>query len=469
MRQLFSLYFLLFCVSFFSQVRLSDAAFEFKKSSEYHQLITKVNLETNEVFSFATDKEKLFGVKFNNALFFSDSLTIDKPEAFRYLMGCGFTDENNPIAYWATADLEKFIGIEFDFKTRTTKTIQYNLNLKNQTVFADFSAKRIHYFLTEKKETKSLLITSFESHKITTKELDFSKFKFENQNQKGTNVLDLLHEYGISKINTNEFNSYVEGTNPIKYYLRDNEIVITLDNTTRKTQLFEIDLNTFEIKETIISKESSQDLKRTNSLLFENYLVLLGLNKETFEIQILDYSNKNLIQKYQITENQPNPFNTTFVSQTANNSPNTLKNSKKLIKKLLSCNLGASFYRLGDDTVITTFGGTKEIRRNSDIALGIGLGLSSIMTGTALDYGDIIGDNYVYQNVFFDVQFDANFKTKENINIPLYIDKIAQFTSENRTVKYEYCFPYKDYYILSYYDKNENKIVLSKFTDGFDY
>ncbi|NJM80622.1 MAG: hypothetical protein HC854_15225 [Flavobacterium sp.] len=52
---------------------------------------------------------------------------------------------------------------------------------------------------------------------------------------------------------------------------------------------------------------------------------------------------------------------------------------------------------------------------------------------------------------------------------PLYIDKIYQFTAENKSVRHDHYFPFKDYFILTYYDKNNNKIILSKFTDGFDY
>lgn len=467
MRKNFLLCYLFLSFSFFGQIKLADVSVELKRSSDFHQLITQVNPETAEIFSFASDKEKFTGIKFNNAVFFSDSLSVKKPFNFRYIMGSGFTESNNPVCYWATEDLEKFIGIEFDFNSHTTKTIQYNINLKNQTVFADFSEKGILYFLTEKKESKSLQLISIQGHKVTTNELDFSKFTIDNQNLKKVTLLELLHQFGITKIDTKGFNSYVIGTNPIKYYLRNDTLVITLDNTTRKTQIFEINLKSYEIKESVFNQNNIPDIQQTNSLLFENYLVLLELNKEAFDIQILDYSNKNLVQEYQISENQPLPINTKFLTQTGNNSPRTIKNSKKFIKRIFYGDIGASLYNL-NGSFIATFGASREIVRNSDIVLGVGLGLSSIATGTGFD-SDFLGGNFINQNVFFDVRFNSNFKQIDNTTEPLFVDKIAQFISENRNVKYEHYFPYKDFYILSYYDKNTNEIILSKFTDGFDY
>ena len=81
--------------------------------------------------------------------------------------------------------------------------------------------------------------------------------------------------------------------------------------------------------------------------------------------------------------------------------------------------------------------------------------------------GDLLG-SYVNQNIFFDVQLDPNFNSVDTSFEPLYIDKIAQFTAQNN-VNYETIFPYKDFFIMSYYDSKKEEIVLTKFTNGYDY
>ena len=77
--------------------------------------------------------------------------------------------------------------------------------------------------------------------------------------------------------------------------------------------------------------------------------------------------------------------------------------------------------------------------------------------------------NDIQQNIYFDVTLNSTFEQETPANEPLYIDKIARFTAENRNVSYQHYFPYKDFYILTYYDKTSKQIVLRKFTDGFDY
>ena len=175
-----------------SQVRLTDVNFEFKKNNEYHQLISTVNPITSEIFTFASDKQSLFGAKFNSAIFFSDSLTIKKTNDFGYLIGCGFLNNNNPVSYWATKNYERFLGIEFDSNNKVTKTIEYNLNLKEEQVFAEFSDKGILYFLVGNKESKSLELITLNGNSIKRKNLDFSKCNFEDEKQNKTTFFKLL-------------------------------------------------------------------------------------------------------------------------------------------------------------------------------------------------------------------------------------------------------------------------------------
>ena len=462
MRPSILIYFLFLSFPFFSQVRLTDVNFEFKKNNDFHQLVTNVNPNTSEIFTFGADKEKLFGAKFNSFVFFSDSLTTKKPFNFRYLMGCGFATNNNPIAYWATEDLHKFIGIEFDYPAQTTKTVEYSLSFKDHTIFTDFTENGILYFLSEKKNSKALQVTTLQGHKIVQTELDFSKFTFEDENQKKATLLEILNEYGLTKIDKKGFTSFVTASSPVKYYLRENKLLITLDTALKKTQILEIDLTTFEIKEVIFMQDStSKDIKQTNSLLFEDKVVQLLSNKEVLEINILNYSDKSVLKAISISEANDLPFTgTTFYGQIQNDTPQDLKSTKRFLNKLHNSNLGASLYNL-NGKYVATFGGRKILNRNSDF-------LADLIE-IASDYDISASGNFMQQNIYFDVilnsKFDQEIPTKE----PLYIDKIAQFTAQNKNVNYEHYFPYKDYYILTYFDKSENKIVLTKFTDGFDY
>lgn len=445
---------------FFGQIRLSDVSLELKKNSDFHQLITQDNQNTKEIFSFVADKEKFVGIKFNSAIFFSDSISLKRPFNFRFLMGCGFTLDNKPIAYWATEDLQRFIGIEFDYETHTTKTVLYPLDLSKQTLFTQFYINHTLYFLTEEKETKSIQLIGLKGHEITSNILDFSEFQITNSKNNNTNLSALLHEYGLTKMEDQLFNSYLNATPPIKYYLRKNTLILTLDQNLSKTQIFEIDLSHFQIQEIIFNKSDLPNSSASNSLLYQNRLVQLMLNSEKLEIEFFDYSTKEKIKQYTIATETSSPFPSDFLIQTGNNSPTTLKNSKKFIKKLQNSDLGASLY-CSNGNYIATFGGYTEHIRSSAMLLDIGLQMAGA------GGGDLLG-SYVNQNIFFDVQLDPNFNSVDTSFEPLYIDKIAQFTAQNN-VNYETIFPYKDFFIMSYYDSKKEEIVLTKFTNGYDY
>ena len=445
---------------FFGQIRLSDVSLELKKNSDFHQLVTQDNQNTKEILSFVADKEKFVGIKFNSAIFFSDSISLKKPSQFRFLMGCGFTSENKPIAYWASDDLEQFMGIEFDYETHTTKTVLYPLDLSKQTLFTQFYINHTLYFLTEEKETKSIQLISLKGHEITSNTLDFSEFQITNSKNNNTNLNTLLREFGMTKMEDKLFNSYLNATQPIKYYLRNTTLVMSLDQNLSKTQIFEIDLSNFQIKEIIFNKSNVPNSSASNSLLYQNRLVQLMLNSEKLEIEFFDYSTKEKIKQYTIKAETPSPFSSEFLIQTSNSSPTTLKNSKKFIKKLQNCDLGASLY-CSNGNYIATFGGYNEHIRSSAMLLDIGLQMAGA------GGGDLLG-SYVNQNIFFDVQLDPNFNPVKTSFEPLYIDKIAQFTAQNN-VNYETIFPYKDFFIMSYYDSKKGEIVLTKFTNGYDY
>lgn len=466
MKKSFFLFFFILTLSLSSQIRLTDVNFEFKKNNDYHQLTTNVNPITSEIFTFASDKESIFGARFNSSVFFSDSLTIKKPNEYNFSLGTSFLENNNPISYWVTKNYEEIIGIEFDFENRETKTIELNLNLKEVFIFSEFSEKGTYYFLIEDKELKEIQLISLKGKTIQKNTLDFSKCNFEDDKQNKTTISDLLKEYGVTKIEKKGFNSFEAGTSKLKYYLHNDMVIFTLDHVTTKTQVLELNLSTFEVNESIFLQNTiEKNIKQSNSLLVNNYLFQLKSNKDIFEIQILDYTNKNLINTYTIDKINPSPFkNSAFYSQTSNSSPRKLKNTKKFINKTSNTKIGALIYNYNGN-YFATFGGSKEIRRNSDLILGVGLAMTSVAAGyNGFDYDTFSGD-LVIQNTTFEVVLNSSFEETKN-NEPLFIDKINQFTSNNRNIRYEHYFPFEDYYILCHYDKKNKAIVLTKFQDG---
>lgn len=452
-------------LSLFSQIRLNDAKIELKKGSEFHQLVTSANLKTNEIISFISDKNKITALKFNNSIFLSDSLSLNKPDDYRFLIGSYFVESNNPISYWANNDLSAFYGISFDFLNKNTTQFKFDLNLKEDQILSEFSENGKYYFISLKKDSDELFITILNGMKVEKKRFDFSKINFIDEH-KPVSLNKLLMKYGLTKIEEKGYNSLFTTSKKIKFYLKKDIIIITFDNTTSNTVIIEVNLLNSDIKETKYKIPFEENFNTTNSLLFENKLLQLKANKSEFKVDVFDFENNNLLKTFQIkAENDESSFGTNFYSQTGSSNPKKVKSSKKFLKKLSYGSLGASLYNY-KDTYISTIGSIRETLSNGDVLVGV-LGLATIAAG--YDTGLVgLTEDYTVQSNAFDVTFNADFEIINYPSEPLFIDKISRVISENKYCKLDHFFPYKDYFILSYYDTKNKEVVLVKCTDGFD-
>jgi hypothetical protein len=459
MKKSFLLYFLLLSFPFFCQIKLSDVPFELKKNRDFHQMVSTINPKTNEIYIFASDKEKLFGAKFNSSVFFRDSLSVKRPFNFRYLIGASYLENNNPVAYFATEDLSRVIAIEYNFATKLTAIKDLGLNLKEESIYTEFSEKGNFYFIAKGKDENALQLIKLEGNNLQKKQLDFKSFSFEINSVTKPSIGNILDEFGLTKIEKKGFNSFLDGSQKVKYYVDDNKLIITFNHTTTKTSIYEIDLDNFSIGETVIQNSSLLNVKQSNSLLFENNLVTIASTSTAMEIQFVNYQDKSIVKNYLIDIAKPSPFTTPFYSVTGNGSPSNIKTVKKFIKNILDSELSISMYNFKGKN-IASFGGLQYRSSSSDLFFDFGAMGNLHGGGTG---------NYTIQNNMVDVVFDSNFKQIEPIKQPLFIDKIAQYTFENKNIKYEYYFSFNNFHILSYYDDSAKQIVLRKFTDGFDY
>jgi len=459
MKKSFLLYFLLLSFPFFCQIKLSEVPLELKKNMDFHQMVTTLNPKTNEIYIFAADREKLFGAKFNSSVFFRDSLTVKRPFNFRYLVGTSFLDNNNPVAYFATEDLSRVIAVEYDFTSRTTPIKDLGLNLKEESILTEFSEKGNFYFITKGKNENTLQLIKLEGNNLQKKQLDFKSFSFEMNSVTKPSIGNIIDEFGLTKIEKKGFNSFLDGSQKVKYYVDNNKLIITFNHAATKTSVFEIDLDTFSIGETVIKNSSLDNVKQSNSLFFENSLVTISSNRNAIEVQFIKYEDKSIVKSYIIDSAKSSPFSTPFYGITGNGSPRNIKTVKKFVSTILDSDLGISIYNF-EGKYIASFGGLQYRGSNNDLFFELGA-IGNLYGGNS--------GNYTIQNNLVDVVLDSNFKQIEQINQPLFIDKIAQFTFENKNIKYEYYFPFKNFYILSYYDSSTKQIVLTKFIDGFDY
>jgi hypothetical protein len=467
MRKLITFLILIQSTLLFSQTLLTSYPLELKKSKEYRQIVNAENTTTHDVFVFASDKETVTILKYNSALFLSDQYTQVRPDLdYKLLAGYSFNDDGNPTLYWSSEDLKKIMAVQYDLNAKTNAFYNYSLSYSNESIVTSFQESNCFYILSRKDVEQKLVLYIFKDGKKEEKTLDFSSFKFQNRNTKPLTLSQILEVCPIEKIETNQFNPLFKGTQKTKMYVLKNRILLTLDHNFNETQVFDIDLNTFEIQEKKIPQPATKKaVGLANSFYHENKIYQLNSNEDELLFEIKDYKSNEIVKTIQVPKTDTIPFKSSpLLIQIDGQKPKEIKNTAKFLQRLLFLNTGLTVYKT-PTTILITIGGTSDPQTNyDDLSTRINAAVEANFTDIAYDLLNNVGPTTVYFESVFDKKLQQTKKEQE----PLAIDFISRFRNEHTEVNLESTIRFKSYYIFGYYDMYAKQYIMRKFTDGFD-
>lgn len=467
MKKILLTLFTLCCINLsFGQTLLASHPLELKKAASNHQIINTVNSQ-NQVFAFASDKEKLKVLKFSNALFFKDSLSVSRPDkGYEAMVGFSFEDNGNPYLYWSSEDYTKIQSQYFDFNNRTSSTASYQVSFKNENILSVFSENNSFYILTLIQKEDKLKFYCFSKGQLEEKIVDFSPFKFTDENGKPSTFSALVKENSIEKIDTRSSNPLFQSVSKIKFYVTGKQMVLTFDSSSR-TQFFDIDLTTFAISEkNIPSLAIKGNSGQSNSYFHDNKLYQIRANGEELGIAAIDMATGEQLKNYTASPKDSISFrNSPLYSQTGNQRGQELKNTKKFFQRLNNSNLGITVYKT-PTAIMVTAGGIRDVSSTGGILLGISTTVAMSIAGSSYAPEDMF-DSQSMQTIYFEGLFDDKFEHKKGSQQGLAVDYISQFLSENNASLVS-VFPYKDYFIMGYYDSKKKEYALRKFEDSND-
>jgi hypothetical protein len=77
-----------------AQTQLSSVPLTLDKATDKREALTAVDSAELQMVVFAADKEKLRALRFNRALFITDSLSVPRPDKqYEYMAGYSFSNE----------------------------------------------------------------------------------------------------------------------------------------------------------------------------------------------------------------------------------------------------------------------------------------------------------------------------------------------------------------------------------------
>lgn len=431
---------------------------------ENGQILNVEDVKTHEVYVFAADDKKVNILKYNKSLFLTNQFTdsIQSKEK-RILSGYSISEDGNPILYWSSLNFRNIKIVKYYLETKTSKVLNFDLPEINEYIITTFQQNNNFYILAKEKKEGHLLLYQLNNGKCEIKMFDFSPFLYQNESGQNLAFSALLRYLLIQKMESNDFNPLDKTTSINKMYVLENRIILTFDYNLKKTQVFDLNLETSDIVEKNFDQPVSKKVSRTsNSFFSENKLFQVKANKEEFLFDIKDFDSGKAIKSISISKNDTIRFkNSPFFLQVNNEKPQELKTTSKFLKQLSSLSVGVSVFKNKNNNLIT-FGGFME-------QIFTDFGLVPHDYTALLDFDNALNRQYSQSKmVSFDSTLNSNYEFVSNQQQePLAIDNIYYFLSVNKNVSLQNILKLKDYYILSYYDTASRQFTMRKFTDGY--
>ncbi len=449
-----------------AQTKLVSHHLDLQKSESYHRAIATFNFETEDVFLFAADKEKITIQQYNSAFFFKDSLTADCPsKEYGNISGYSFADDV-PYIYWSSDDFVKIQAVKYDLKKKSTSITSFDLPFKREQILMQFNQNNTFYLISKIRSENKLKFYLFQGSILHEKVLDFSKIQFIDHASNLLTFDELTSLYPIRKMEETTGNSLVEATYPTKMYVQSHKIILSFDHKSTQTQILEIDLESFEISEKFFPQPQLGQVGKSNSFINNGIIFQCKANGDELVFETKSYETSKTLSINQFSSNEIVSFvNSPLLSQTGSKEPKIFKNTQKFLDRLNDSDIAISAYQLPNNNYLISIGGTRNVTSATTIILGATVLAAEVMVGSGI--GNSFFDPDRLQVAFFDSLFDDNFRHITQEPEPLAIDFISDYMSRNQKLTLTSTFKFRDFYVFGYYDAKENQYVMRKFEDGF--
>ena len=463
---------------------------EFKNASEkLNNLSAVINSKTNETLFLSTDNKNIHGYLFDQDFKLLKQVQAKKEKKYTILLGYKILNNNEYIIYLSNKKLNKFKRIKFNIDSSKSESNEFTLLRDYETVLQTVSTNNNFYLISTSKAVNNMYIYTFDFDKSPVRNtIDFSGITFLNHLGKPERLMNILvKDEALSEKETllkytDGFPSDIKTTiEKRKLYVKDNKILISLDNYTNETQIISINLN--NLKATYKSvKKPLQDVKRnkklSNSYIQKNKIYTFAASRKKAEFIVKDLESDSLIYNSFIH------LEGKILNKKGFENISDYKEAKRFL--------------LHDYTL-----GINPIKKDSNVFIELAIGslkkgvpsfdktLSSPVLSNQVSYFDISEENLFFDAIqhHFDAKsegyflynktdFVLNSEFKEtSLNHENVIDTINKdFYSTNRIVKvYELfrkrkhlkdvIFKLNNSYIFSFYHEKSNSIKLYEYKE----
>ncbi|MBF4492561.1 hypothetical protein IRZ83_05715 [Flavobacterium sp. JLP] len=453
----------------FSQTILNSYPLDLKISGINNELLNVENVKTHEVFVFASDNENISILKYNASLFLTDQYKAPiKNLDDKHLIGYSFSEDGNPTLYWSRLDFSYIFAIKYYLESKTFKVLNFSFPSADQYVVDIFQKNNSFYILSKDVSKPTLNVYAFKNGTVEEKIFDFSPFTFQDKSTHLLTFTQLIKENPIEKIEAGDYNSLYKSAKKSKFYVLDDKFILTLDYNPKKTQVFEISMESEEIKEKNFTQSIIQNPKIvSNSFYHQNKLYQITADKSQMFLDIKDFNSNQTIKSFKVSKDENINFKiSSFFLERDGAKPKEFEKTNVFLQHLSKLDIGLSVFKNDQNTFIM-LGGASEIEKPSSMFNNFYDPFTQDFPEANFYQGGYPAEIHS-KSVYFETELNDNHEFVNPEPQPLAIDNISYFLDINKKVTLQSIMKFKDYYILGYYDKGTKQYIMRKFQDGFE-
>lgn len=382
---------------------------------------------------------------------------------------------------------KKFGAVLFDFERGQSLQTEFGFKLSDEIYLHSHSYQDKFYILTVNKRSSILNVYTFHhTGKFEKKSFDFTENEFVNRKNKPKTLFHLLTEQGggnfraetsISKIQESNPNSIEITSNLSKFYDRESSFILTIDDGSLFTYLFEFKVSELSVelrKIENIKEIGDEEFTTNNSYLFEDKIFQIGGNKTIMILTVKDLETQKELKRLALSKDEEISFKNGPILQEGTSflpeGKRELERTSQFLRKITSENIGVAVIATKNGYQIT-MGGNKKMNPVNSGPMGMGgFGGGAPMgnSGAVAPFNPVFFayDSYkANKSTRIECLFDTDFQHIEG-DIPQNVfDKIRDYTAQNPNAKAENIFRIKDFFVYGNYNPIGNTYGLFKFSE----
>ncbi|MCF7559693.1 hypothetical protein L3X39_03515 [Sabulilitoribacter multivorans] len=346
---------------------------------EIEKTFTIVDYYSDDLAVFLKDKDFIYAYLYNNKFELLNTVTSETL-AKKYKEFLGTSISNGSYNLFICNDKYTAFGmISFSFDLQVTKLVEIDFEYKKESFLQSISHKNNFYILTAI-ENGFNLYTFDSDGKYEKTYFDLSKEKFLSK-KNGVSSLNfalsddriIRKTIEVHKIQSSNPNAIELTSENIKMYVIEDDIIISVDNTTSYTQLIKINLKNHNATVENFEKpfiHAENEYFRSNSFLYDDKLFQLVSTRNELAFSIKDLQAKTTIKEYRVEKNDSITFKNSPIIQEKGSDKaedvnslsltfgkyRELEKTKKFLRKITAQKIGISAYNINGIHQITLGG-----------------------------------------------------------------------------------------------------------------